>query len=45
MNSCMRCGIKLQHNYLVVMFTKIKEEIKRVLVCLKCKEILDKKEK
>jgi DNA-binding protein len=39
----MRCGEKLSHNYLVAMFTKIKEERKRVIVCLKCKEILNKK--
>jgi DNA-binding protein len=41
----MRCGEKLSHNYLVAMFTMIKEERKRVIVCLKCKEILNKKGK
>lgn len=45
MNSCMRCGEKLAHNYLVRMFTVIKEKRERVIVCLKCREILNKKEK
>ena len=45
MNSCMRCGEKLPHNYLVAIFTIINEERKRVIVCLKCKEILNKKVK
>jgi len=45
MNSCMRCGEKLSHNYLVAIFTIINEKRKRVIVCLKCKEILDKKGK
>ncbi len=45
MNSCMRCGEKLSHNYLVAIFTTIKEARKRVIVCLKCKDILNKKEK
>jgi len=45
MNSCMRCGEKLAHNYLVTIFTMIKEERKRLIVCLKCKGILNKKEK
>ena len=45
MNSCMRCGVKLQHNYLVAIFTIINEKRKRVIVCLKCKEILNKKGK
>jgi len=40
----MRCGAKLSHNYLVAIFTVIKEERKRLIVCLKCKEILSKKE-
>jgi len=44
MNSCMRCGVKLQHNYLVPVFTTINEKRKRMIVCLKCKEILSKKE-
>ena len=39
----MRCGEKLPHNYLVAIFTIINEERKRVIVCLKCKEILNKK--
>ena len=43
MNSCMRCGDKLSHNYLVAIFTVINEKRKRVIVCLKCKEILNKK--
>lgn len=42
MNSCMRCGEKLAHNYLVAIFTMIKEVRKRVIVCLKCKDILNK---
>jgi len=41
----MRCGEKLSHNYLVAIYTIIKEERKRVIVCLKCKELLNKKEK
>ncbi len=45
MNSCMRCGEKLSHNYLVAMFTIINEKRKRLILCLKCKEILNKKEK
>jgi uncharacterized CHY-type Zn-finger protein len=44
MNSCMRCGEKLSHNYLVAIFTIINEKRKRLIVCLKCKEILNKKE-
>jgi len=45
MNSCMRCGDKLAHNYLVSVFTTIEEKVKRWIVCLKCKDILNKKEK
>lgn len=45
MPSCTRCGVKLAHNYLVAMFTIIKEARKRVIVCSKCKEILNEKEK
>jgi NAD-dependent SIR2 family protein deacetylase len=45
MNSCMRCGEKLSHNYLVAIFTIINEKRERVIVCLKCKEILNKKGK
>ena len=45
MNSCMRCGDKLSHNYLVAIFTIINEQRKRLIVCLKCKEILKNKEK
>lgn len=44
MNSCMRCGEKLAHNYLVAVLTTIADKTKRVIVCLKCKEILNKKE-
>ena len=43
MNSCMRCGEKMAHNYLVAMYTIIKEKRERMRVCLKCKEILNKK--
>lgn len=45
MNSCMRCGEKLSHNYLVTIFTMINEKRERLIVCLKCKEILNKKGK
>jgi len=41
MNSCSRCGRKLSHNYLVAMFRTIDEKVKKALVCLKCKEILN----
>lgn len=44
MNSCMRCGLKLQHNYLVPVFATINGKYQRMIVCLKCKEILNKKE-
>ncbi len=43
MTSCMRCGAKLQHNYLVTVFSLIKEQRKRMIVCFKCREILQKK--
>jgi uncharacterized CHY-type Zn-finger protein len=45
MNSCMRCGEKLQHNDLVTLFKVTKEKRERLVVCLKCKDILSKKEK
>jgi len=45
MNSCIRCGEKMAHNYLVTIFTMIKEKRERLIVCLKCKDILNKKEK
>jgi len=45
MNSCMRCGEKLSHNYLVAIFTIVNEKRKRLIVCLKCKEILNKEGK
>lgn len=45
MNSCTRCGVRFTHNYLVAIFEKINEKVRKVLVCLKCKDILDKKEK
>jgi NAD-dependent SIR2 family protein deacetylase len=45
MNSCMRCGEKMAHNYLVTIFTTIKEERKKLIVCLKCKEILNEEVK
>jgi hypothetical protein len=41
----MRCGEKLSHNYLVALFTIINEKRERVIVCSKCKELLNKKEK
>jgi len=40
MKSCMRCGNKLQHNYLVTFFKVIKEKKERLIVCLKCRDIL-----
>ncbi len=45
MNSCMRCGVKLSHNYLLPLFTIVNEKRKKLIVCLKCKEILNQKEK
>lgn len=44
MKSCIRCGDKYSHNYLVAIITQMKEKMQRVIVCLKCKEILKKKE-
>ena len=44
MTGCMRCGDKFQHNYLVTVFSMIKEKRERLIVCLKCKDILKKKE-
>ncbi|MDD5238114.1 MAG: hypothetical protein PHU96_04045 [Candidatus Omnitrophica bacterium] len=44
MNSCMRCGEKLQHNYLVAVFKVTKEKRERLIVCLKCRDILKKGE-
>jgi len=44
MNSCARCGVRLSHNYLFAIFTTIKEKLERMIVCVKCKEILSKKE-
>jgi len=35
----------MSHNYLEAIFTIIKEKRERIIVCLKCKEILNKKEK
>lgn len=43
MNSCSRCGKKMAHNYLVQMFRTIDEKIRKVLVCLKCREVLKEK--
>jgi hypothetical protein len=45
MNSCKRCGVKFQHNYLVTFFKETKERFERSIVCLKCNEILKKGEK
>ena len=45
MNSCIRCGIRLTHNYLKAVFMTIKEKRRRALVCLKCEEILGAKAK
>jgi uncharacterized CHY-type Zn-finger protein len=44
MNSCMRCGEKLQHNYLVTIYKVIKEKKERLIVCFKCRDFLNKKE-
>jgi hypothetical protein len=44
MNSCVRCGVKYQHNYLVTFFKATKERHERFIVCLKCNEILKKAE-
>ncbi len=44
MKSCMRCGQKMSHNYLVAIFAMINEKVKRMIVCFKCKEILAKKD-
>ncbi len=44
MNNCMRCADKLQHNYLVTIFTVVKEKRERLIVCLKCRDILKKEE-
>ena len=38
----MRCGDKLQHNYLVTFFKVVKEQNKRMIVCFKCRDILEK---
>jgi len=45
MNSCARCGERLAHNYLVTIFTMIKEVRTKLIVCVKCKEILHKEVK
>ena len=42
MNSCKRCGVKFQHNYLVTFFKVTKEKTERMIVCLKCRDILTK---
>lgn len=42
MNSCRRCGERLQHNYLVEFFKVTKEKRERMIVCLKCRDILSK---
>ena len=44
MNSCKRCGNKFQHNYLVTVFKVTKEKRERMIVCLKCRDILKKEE-
>jgi DNA-directed RNA polymerase subunit RPC12/RpoP len=44
MNSCMRCGTKLQHNYLVTVFKVTKDKRERMIVCVKCREIINKAE-
>lgn len=42
MNSCMRCGQKMSHNYLVTVFSMVKDKRERMIICLKCKETLNK---
>lgn len=41
----MRCGDKFQHNYLVAVFKQTKDKRERLVVCFKCRDILNKKEK
>ncbi len=43
MRSCARCGNKFQHNYLITVFKETKERKERQVVCLKCRDILNKK--
>jgi DNA-binding protein len=38
----MRCGKRLSHNYLMAIFTTIKEKRTRIIVCSTCKEIIEK---
>lgn len=45
MNSCMRCGVKMSHNYLEAILTIINDKMTRMIVCAKCKEILSKETK
>lgn len=45
MNSCIRCGKSFTHNYLILVFMKIKEERRKVLLCFNCKNMLDEKAK
>jgi hypothetical protein len=45
MNSCIRCGIKLSHNYLKGISMPINEKVRRVLVCSMCEGILGAKAK
>lgn len=42
MKNCMRCRAKFQHNYLVTVFKEIKEKRERLIVCLKCRDALNK---
>ena len=44
MNSCKRCGNKMQHNYLVTFFKMLKDKQEKLIVCLKCRDILKKEE-
>ena len=44
MRNCMRCRTKFQHNYLVTIFKEIKGKRERLIVCLKCRDVLNKVE-
>jgi len=42
MHNCKRCGVAFQHNYLVAIFKMVKDKMERMIVCLKCSDILNK---
>ena len=41
MKACMRCGERFSHNYLVEVVTILKDKWQRLIVCLKCRDILN----